>query len=50
MAGSVRPRPRHFTMMPFGSGVIGSAGLEPARYFYQQILSLLCLPFHHEPE
>lgn len=22
-------------------------GIEPTRYFYQQILSLLCLPFHH---
>lgn len=29
---------------------IGSAGLEPARTFVQKILSLLCLPFHHEPE
>ena len=23
------------------------AGLEPARYCYREILSLLCLPFHH---
>ena len=31
-------------------GLVGSAGLEPARSFLQEILSLLCLPFHHEPK
>jgi len=27
--------------------VVAQAGLEPARLLKQQILSLLCLPFHH---
>ena len=27
--------------------VVPEAGLEPARYCYQRILSPLCLPFHH---
>ena len=28
---------------------LGVEGLEPSRPFGQQILSLLCLPFHHTP-
>ena len=28
--------------------VVPSAGLEPARPYSREILSLLCLPFHHE--
>ena len=28
-------------------GVVPKAGLEPARPFGLEILSLLCLPFHH---
>ena len=29
---------------------LGVEGLEPSRPFGQQILSLLCLPFHHTPK
>lgn len=32
------------------AGEIGSAGLEPARSYLQKILSLLRLPFRHEPD
>ena len=28
---------------------VGVEGLEPSRLISQQILSLLCLPFHHTP-
>ena len=27
--------------------VVPVTGLEPVRYCYREILSLLCLPFHH---
>ncbi len=29
------------------SGLVPVTGLEPVRYCYLEILSLLCLPFHH---
>ncbi len=29
------------------SGLVPVTGLEPVRYCYREILSLLCLPFHH---
>jgi hypothetical protein len=32
----------------FCGKVVPSAGLEPARPYSREILSLLCLPFHHE--
>ena len=40
-------------MIPYYKGlfcgkVVPSAGLEPARPYSREILSLLCLPFHHE--
>ena len=40
-------------MFPYYKGkicgkVVPSAGLEPARPYSREILSLLCLPFHHE--
>ena len=30
--------------------LMGVEGLEPSRLISQQILSLLCLPFHHTPK
>ena len=40
-------------MFPYFKGksigkLVPSAGLEPARPYSREILSLLCLPFHHE--
>ena len=29
------------------TGLVPVTGLEPVRYCYREILSLLCLPFHH---
>lgn len=29
--------------------LVGKAGIEPARSFEQEVLSLRCLPFHHLP-
>jgi hypothetical protein len=31
----------------FVTKLVPVAGLEPAQYCYREILSLLCLPFHH---
>lgn len=33
--------------VPPKARVVAATGLEPVWYFYPQILSLLCLPFHH---
>ena len=33
-----------FSLVP---EVVPVTGLEPVRYCYREILSLLCLPFHH---